>query len=113
MLFFSGVSHELKTPIAIVIGQLEGMQAGIGVYMDREKYLARSVQILQSLNGFIKEILSVSYIDMAGPEEAGSIPLSSVIEELLNEYHDSMEFRSICMVSDIEKIFLCMVMKSF
>lgn len=36
MLFFSGVSHELKTPIAVVIGQLEGMQSQIGVYKDRE-----------------------------------------------------------------------------
>lgn len=50
MLFFSGVSHELKTPIAIVIGQLEGMQAQIGIYKDRETYLARSAEILQSLN---------------------------------------------------------------
>ena len=103
MLFFSGVSHELKTPIAIVIGQLEGMQAGIGVYKDREKYLARSAQILQSLNGFIKEILSVSYIDMAGGEEDGLVLLSSVIEELLNEYRDMMELWSIRLMSDIEK----------
>ena len=31
MLFFSGVSHELKTPISVVIGQIEGMRSGIGV----------------------------------------------------------------------------------
>ncbi|RKI38195.1 sensor histidine kinase [bacterium D16-51] len=103
MLFFSGVSHELKTPIAIVIGQLEGMQAGIGVYKDRDKYLARSIQILQSLNSFIKEILSVSHIDMAGKEESSVVLLSSVIEELLDDYHDMMEFQAIQLQADIEK----------
>lgn len=30
--FFSAVSHELKTPIAVIKGQLEGMLLGIGAY---------------------------------------------------------------------------------
>ena len=30
--FFSAVSHELKTPITIIKGQLEGMLLGIGAY---------------------------------------------------------------------------------
>ena len=41
------------------------------------------IQILESLNSFIKEILSVSHIDMAGKEESSVVLLSSVIEELL------------------------------
>lgn len=103
MLFFSGVSHELKTPIAIVIGQLEGMQAEIGVYKDREKYLARSAKILQSLNSFIKEILSISYIDMARGEEEAHVLLSSMIEELLNDYRDMAKFQAVRLISDIEE----------
>ena len=39
--FFSAASHELKTPITIIKGQLEGMLLGIGAYKDREKYLLR------------------------------------------------------------------------
>ena len=31
MLFFSGVSHELKTPISVVIGQIEGMRSNPGM----------------------------------------------------------------------------------
>ena len=41
--FFSSASHELKTPITIIKGQLEGMLLGIGAYKDHEKYLARSL----------------------------------------------------------------------
>lgn len=103
MLFFSGVSHELKTPIAIVIGQLEGMQAEIGVYKDREKYLARSAEILQSLNSFIKEILSVSHIDMEGQEQVVPVHLSVIMEELLNDYHDFMDLQEVQLLSDVEE----------
>ena len=41
--FFSAASHELKTPVTILKGQLTGMLDGVGVYRDREKYLARSL----------------------------------------------------------------------
>jgi len=103
MLFFSSVSHELKTPIAVVIGQLEGMQAEIGVYKDREKYLARSAEILQSLNRFIKEILLVSHIDMK--EQSANIPvnLSEIIENLIIDYKEYAELSSICITKNIEE----------
>lgn len=103
MLFFSGVSHELKTPIAIVIGQLEGMRAEIGVYKDREKYLARSTEILQSLNCFIKEILLVSHIDMEKQTVAAAVSLSGIIDDLLCDYSEYAVISSISIIKEIEK----------
>lgn len=107
MLFFSGISHELKTPIAIVIGQLEGMQAGIGVYKDREKYLARSTEILQSLNEFLKEILLVSHMDLSEEKEE-AVNLSRLTAALLREYADYAEFLGVELYEDIEsELFVC------
>ena len=110
MLFFSGISHELKTPIAIVIGQVEGMQAGIGVYKDRDKYLARSVEILQSLNQFIKEVLYVSHIDLdrqmmsSGQiEKVKRLNLSVFLEQLIDEYISYAEFYSVRIEREIEE----------
>lgn len=101
MLFFSGVSHELKTPIAIVIGQLEGMQAGIGVYKDREKYLARSAEILRSLSSFIKEVLAVSHLDISDETEREAVNVSEEIRSLTEEYTDYAENNSITVTADI------------
>lgn len=95
MLFFSGVSHELKTPIAVVIGQLEGMQAGIGVYKDTEKYLARSAEILRSLSNFIKEVLTVSYLDIFDDTESTEVCLSEMMRSLVTEYSEYAEDNSI------------------
>src|SRR5699024_5190268 len=45
MAFFNAASHELKTPVTILKGQLSGMLDGVGVYQDRDKYLLRSLQV--------------------------------------------------------------------
>lgn len=60
--FFSAVSHELKTPITIVKGQLEGMLLNIGKYKDRDKYLSRSLEVVNTMESMVKEILTVSHI---------------------------------------------------
>ncbi len=64
--FFSAVSHELKTPVTIIKGQLEGMLLGIGAYKDREKYLARSLEIANTLETMVQEILTISRLETAG-----------------------------------------------
>lgn len=108
MLFFSGISHELKTPIAIVTGQLEGMQANIGVYRDRDKYLARSAEILRSLSQFIKEILLVSQIDLADRKSEHPVSISCLLNELLQEYGAYAEFSSIRLHADIQNdLYVC------
>lgn len=58
--FFSAASHELKTPITIIKGQIEGMLLGIGAYKDREKYLLRSLDVTQTLESMVHELLTIS-----------------------------------------------------
>lgn len=60
--FFSAVSHELKTPITVIKGQLEGMLLNVGKYKERDKYLARSLEVVKAMEGMVQEILTVSRI---------------------------------------------------
>ena len=60
MLFFAGVSHELKTPISVVIGQIDGMRAGIGVYKDRENILQNAA--IRSTNWLVSSMRFCSYL---------------------------------------------------
>jgi len=61
--FIATMSHELKSPITAIKGQLEGMINKIGVYQNRDKYLKRSLVIAEELDILVKEILVVSKLD--------------------------------------------------
>lgn len=64
--FFSAASHELKTPITIIKGQLEGMLYQVGRFQDRETYLARSLEVTNTLETMVQELLTVSRIETPG-----------------------------------------------
>jgi two-component system sensor histidine kinase VanS len=64
--FTATISHELKTPITIIKGQLEGMIGNIGAYKDRDKYMNRSLIVLQDMESMVREILEVSKLEAHG-----------------------------------------------
>ncbi|QDX95890.1 sensor histidine kinase [Brevibacillus laterosporus] len=63
---FATISHELKSPITAVKGQLEGMLHNIGVYKEREKYLNRSYQIMETMESLVRQILQISKLEQLG-----------------------------------------------
>lgn len=82
--FFSAASHELKTPVTILKGQLSGMLAQIGVYRDRDKYLARALQVTGRMESLIKEILIISRIEAGSfVLKTDTVNLSELIERQL------------------------------
>ena len=58
--FVATISHELKSPITIISGQLEGMIYNIGKYKDRDKYLKESYDVTQKMSELVQEILHLS-----------------------------------------------------
>lgn len=87
--FFSAVSHELKTPVTIIKGQLEGMLLGIGAYKDREKYLTRSLEIANTLETMVQEILTISRLETAGPDfKKDRLDCVQIIKAYLSETED-------------------------
>lgn len=63
--FFAAVSHELKTPITVLKGQLEGMLYQVGAYKDRDKYLMHSYRVVSSMEELVGEILTVAKMESA------------------------------------------------
>ena len=90
--FFTAVSHELKTPIAIIKGQLEGMIYQVGEYKDRDTYLRRCLKTTNDMEALVKEILSAAR--MGGSDfhlERTDLDISQMLRKLRMdiqpEYH--------------------------
>lgn len=62
--FIATISHELKTPITIISGQLEGMIYNIGKYKDRDTYLKNTYKSTMELKQLVDEMMEISKADM-------------------------------------------------
>lgn len=87
--FFSAASHELKTPITIVKGQLQGMLCQVGRYKDRETYLAQSLEVIDTLEKMVQEVLTISRIE--APEYSCTktrFDFTQLIRQRLSSFED-------------------------
>jgi two-component system sensor histidine kinase VanS len=87
--FFSAASHELKTPITIIKGQLEGMLLGIGAYKDREKYLSRSLGVTQTLESMVYDLLTISRLQTSDSDfKTENLDFVPLIRKYLSDTED-------------------------
>ena len=85
--FMLAVSHELKTPLTAVRGELECMLHNIGIYADRETYLQESINKVDEMTALINDTLDASKIGLrASDEEKKRIGLQELSEKLAGEY---------------------------
>ncbi|MFB7155678.1 ATP-binding protein [Lysinibacillus sp. NPDC056232] len=61
--FFATVAHELKTPLTVMKGYLEGMIYNIGPYQNRDLYLEKNHKIIEGMEQLVREILSMSKLE--------------------------------------------------
>ncbi len=58
--FFAAASHEMKTPLTILKGHLNGMINNIKGYEDHMDYMKRSLNIVDKMEALVKELLYIS-----------------------------------------------------
>lgn len=81
--FFAAASHELKTPITILKGQIESMILGIGRFKDARQVLPETLKEVANMEHLVKEILTISKIEMEGlSEKQESVSLSDALEKV-------------------------------
>lgn len=94
--FFSAASHELKTPITVIKGQLEGMLLDIGAYKDHKKYLSRSLEVANTLEIMVQEILTISRLQTPDADyEAEYFDCIAIIQSYLKETEDLIVNRNL------------------
>ena len=102
MAFFNAASHELKTPVTILKGQLSGMLEGVGVYQDRDKYLLRSLRVTGRMENLVQEMLAISRMESGSVAvKREPVELSALIERQLALDAPLLEQRNQRLVKDL------------
>lgn len=93
--FFSAASHDLKTPITILLGHLNGILDGVGDYKNSRQYLERSITIAEQMNELAQTLLTIAQTE----NEVTSIELSkSDLSELIR--------RAVCDIACLIPVYL-------
>lgn len=102
--FVATISHELKTPITIISGQLEGMMYNIGKYKDRDTYLKKSYESTQELRDLVNEMIEVSKHEILESDLAlTKVNISSLLGQLIKKHQFLIEEKSMNIILKIEK----------
>lgn len=101
--FVATISHELKTPITIISGQLEGMIYNIGKYKDRDTYLKKSYDCTQELKNLVNEMLEVSKSEILATDlKLTKVNLSELLQKLVQRQMFLIEEKYIITELNIE-----------
>lgn len=100
--FFAAASHELKTPITIIKGQIEGMLMGIGRYNDVQGILPETMHEVERMEQLVAEILEITRLEMDGlAGHTGPVDFSSLTRKVVQELMPLAEERAMELGAEI------------
>ena len=99
------LSHELKTPIAVIKGYADGLQYGIAEdKISREKYCKVIVEECDKMDHMVKELLELSKLEQVMIEtKIESIKIYAFLEEILEKYEISLEQKKCNLLLECDK----------
>lgn len=84
--FIKVISHELKTPITAINGQIEGMIYNIGPYKDRDKYLRETLDSVNDLRELVLEIINIGKYEENIELNLKNSNINYLIKDLIESY---------------------------
>lgn len=103
-------SHELKTPVTAVRGMIDGMLYNVGVYKDRDTYLAKCQKGLEDLTELICHILETSRLDVnIAAKDKEQTDIGNLLQEISSSYFIIAKSRNTYMTLSLEDNFSAIV----
>lgn len=102
--FFAAVSHELKTPLTILKGQIENMMMGYGDYKNHDKYLPQALKAADNIEFLIKEIISITKMESVNLDDTlETASLSELVSRQVKELLPIADEKQIIIHQDLSE----------
>ena len=100
--FVANISHELKTPLAVVSSQVEMLEL-MGEKIDREYYFSSIHEELDKMSKMIGELLDFTMLDdQLDKMQTGIVDISEMLEYLMMKYDAVFQKNSIKIEKEIQ-----------
>jgi len=100
--FSENASHELQTPIAIIQGKLEVLLDAGKLSEEQITQISSAQNTLQRLKNLSTSLSVLTRIENKEFDKISSLNLSSTISEMLEEFKELIDLKSITLTTDIE-----------
>ncbi len=105
--FFANASHELKTPLTTIIGNMQMISDGIVTdEAELQKLILKSEKEAKRMAKIITEMLELSYLEMGEKTDLQDIECTSVIHSTIEKFDFQIKEKNISIALDIEKTIL-------
>ena len=102
--FFANASHELKSPLTTIIGNLQMIAEGIVTEKNELNQLIRkSEKEAQRMSKIITEMLELSYLEMGEKTDIQEVECASIIDSLVEKFDFHIKEKRIKITLDVEK----------
>ena len=101
--FTANVTHELKTPLAVISGQIELLQE-MGDKVDQDYYFSSIREEVQKMSDMVGNLLSISSMEHELENvEKQRLNLSETVEYMMLKYDALFHKKNLKIASEIEK----------
>lgn len=95
------ISHDLKTPIAVISGCVEGLQEGIAATPEQQaRYYETIAYESEQMQGIISRLLALCRAERTAPLAPADFDLSAVLDEVLDSFAPEIRTRGLELDTD-------------